>query len=284
MNKLVERNLKVFFRDRSAVFFSLLAVFIIIGLYALFLGDVWLNNFTELENARTIMNNWIISGLLTVTCLTTTMGAFGLMVEDKTRKIVKDFHSSPIKKSSIAGAYIISAFVIGVIMTVVALILGELYIVLDGGSLLSFTALLKVLGLILLSTFASTAMIFFIVSFFKSQNAFATASTIVGTLIGFLTGVYLPVGTLPEGVQYVIKVFPISHAGVLFRQIMLEAPIEEGFAQVPLSFKESFMEMMGVSYQFGDTTVTPMVSILFLCLTGVVFYALSILSISQKRS
>jgi hypothetical protein len=31
------RNLKVFFKDRTAVFFSLLAVFIIIGLYALFL-------------------------------------------------------------------------------------------------------------------------------------------------------------------------------------------------------------------------------------------------------
>lgn len=36
-----KRNLKLFFRDKSAVFFSLLAVFIIIGLYALFLGDVW---------------------------------------------------------------------------------------------------------------------------------------------------------------------------------------------------------------------------------------------------
>ncbi len=35
---MAKRNLKLFFRDKSAVFFSLLAVFIIIGLYALFLG------------------------------------------------------------------------------------------------------------------------------------------------------------------------------------------------------------------------------------------------------
>ncbi|HCD44303.1 MAG TPA: ABC transporter, partial [Lachnoclostridium sp.] len=40
MRVFIERNLKLFFRDRSAVFFYLLSVFIIIGLYALFLGDV----------------------------------------------------------------------------------------------------------------------------------------------------------------------------------------------------------------------------------------------------
>ena len=34
------RNLRVFFKDKTAVFFSLLAVFVIIGLYVLFLGNV----------------------------------------------------------------------------------------------------------------------------------------------------------------------------------------------------------------------------------------------------
>ena len=45
MNTFIKRNVRLFFRDRSAVFFSLLAVLIIIGLYALFLGDVWLSDF-----------------------------------------------------------------------------------------------------------------------------------------------------------------------------------------------------------------------------------------------
>ena len=40
MNIFMKRNLKLFFRDRSAVFFSLLAIFIIIVLYIVFLGDV----------------------------------------------------------------------------------------------------------------------------------------------------------------------------------------------------------------------------------------------------
>ena len=43
MKSLIVRNLKVFFRDRASVFFSLLSVFIIFVLYVLFLGDVWTN-------------------------------------------------------------------------------------------------------------------------------------------------------------------------------------------------------------------------------------------------
>ncbi|MFR1983726.1 MAG: hypothetical protein ACLS4Z_08430 [Christensenellaceae bacterium] len=40
MITFAKRNLLVFFKDKSSVFFSLFAVFIIIGLYALFLGDM----------------------------------------------------------------------------------------------------------------------------------------------------------------------------------------------------------------------------------------------------
>ncbi|MGL5255370.1 MAG: ABC transporter permease, partial [Brevinema sp.] len=44
MRTFMTRNLKLFFRDKSAVFFSLLAIFVIIALYAVFLGDVWLSD------------------------------------------------------------------------------------------------------------------------------------------------------------------------------------------------------------------------------------------------
>ena len=50
------RNLKLFFKDKAAVFFSLLAVFIIIGLYALFLGDVWTDSFSDVPGHASL---WI---------------------------------------------------------------------------------------------------------------------------------------------------------------------------------------------------------------------------------
>ena len=277
------RNLKVFFKDRTAVFFSLLAVFIIIGLYAFFLGDVWVSSLGEsLRGTRFLMDSWIMAGLLAVTSVTTTMGAFGIMVEDKTKKIIKDFTASPIKKSSIVGGYISSAYLIGVIMCLVTVALAELYILANGGALMSFPTLLKVLGLILLATLANTSLVLFLVSFFRSNSAFATASTIIGTLIGFLTGIYLPIGNLPAGVQWVVKVFPVSHAAALLRQVMMEAPMAATFEGAPAAAVQSFEEMMGVRFWFGQTEVSPTTSIVILLLTALVFYIFALLNLSRK--
>jgi multidrug/hemolysin transport system permease protein len=277
------RNLRVFFRDKTSVFFSLMAVFIIIGLYVLFLGDVWTNSIQGLGGVRYLMDSWIMAGLLAVTSVTTTMGAFGIMVEDKAKKISKDFYSSPIRRSSLTSGYILSSYIIGAIMTLITLLLAELYIVAYGGAFLSLTALLKVIGLILLSTLSSTSMILFIVSFFKSNNAFATASTIIGTMIGFLTGIYLPVGQLPDAVQWIVKVFPVSHAAALLRQVMMEDALAKTFAGAGSGTVEDFKALMGVTLKFGDIPAAVITSVAILVGSAAIFFLLSLMNLSRKR-
>ncbi|MDR0924414.1 MAG: ABC transporter permease [Hungatella sp.] len=284
MKVFIKRNLKLFFRDKSAVFFSLLSVFIIIGLYAVFLGDVWLNNsMNDLKHAQVLMINWLVSGLLTVTSMTTTMGAFGVMIDDKVQKINKDFDSSPIKRSSITGGYIGSSFLIGVIMSLVTAVAAEIYIVHSGGEWLTPLACIKVFLLMLLTSLTNTSLVCFVVSFFNSHSAFGTASTILGTLIGFLTGIYLPIGTLPPSVQTVIKVFPVSHAASLFRQVLMESPMQNSFDGIPAIYLEDFKEYMGVTFRFGGHEVTPAASVVILIGTAVVFYSLSLVNMLRKR-
>lgn len=282
---LIKRNLKLFFRDRTSVFFSLLAVLIIIGLYVLFLGKMMIGGYEDLlgDNTRFIIDSWIMAGILSVTSITTTMGALGIMVDDKTKKILKDFYAAPLKRSHLACGYLINSFIIGVIMSIIALIIAEIYILANGGKLLDVMSLLKLLGVMLISVFASSSMVFFIVTFFKSSNAFATASTVIGTLIGFLTGIYIPIGSFPSGVQTVIKIFPISHAASLYRQIMMEAPMSETFANAPAQVLTDFKEMMGVTFFFGDKELSPLINILVLVVTGAVFLFLSVISISVKK-
>ncbi|MHB1376561.1 MAG: ABC transporter permease [Candidatus Humimicrobiaceae bacterium] len=282
---LVKRNLKMFFRDKTSVFFSLLSVFIIIGLYILFLGNLISGSLKDLlgESARFTTDSWIMAGLLSVTSITTTMGAFGTMVEDNSKKIIKDFSSAPLKRSQLVGGYIISSFVIGMVMSIAALIVAEIYIFSGGGKFLELLPILKLIGLMMLSVFTSSAMVFFIVLFFKSINAFATASTIVGTLIGFLTGIYIPIGNLPATMQTVIKIFPISYSGSLFRQIMMDVPMAAGFKNVPAEVISSFKQTMGVVYYFNGKEISPLVSILILVATGILFYALAVIKMSIKK-
>ena len=149
MRAFFVRNLNIFFRDRTSVFFSLLSAIIIIGLYVLFLE---MSGSAASEcGVRFLMDSWIMAGLLAVTSMTTTMGAFGIMIDDKTKKISKDFYSSPIRRSSLTSGYILSSYIIGVIMTLFTLVLAEIYILAYDGALLSI-ALLKMIGMILLST------------------------------------------------------------------------------------------------------------------------------------
>lgn len=277
------RNLKLFFKDRAAVFFSLLAVFILIGLYALFLGDVWTDSFPDVPNVRGLMDTWMAAGLLAVTSVTTTMGAYGIMVDDKSKKIERDFIASPVKRSSLLGGYMINAVVVGILMSLVTLLLAEIYLLAGGASLPSPAVLFKTLGLILLSVIANSAMVLFLVSFFQSANAFATASTIIGTLIGFLTGIYLPVGALPEAVQLIIKCFPVSHAAVLLRQVLMEQPMEAAFSGATAETEAAFEEFLGVTYRFGGTTLSSLASMAILSGTAVLFYALSLLVLSRRK-
>ncbi len=149
---------------------------------------------------------------------------------------------------------------------------------------MSGISLLKVLGIIFIATLTNSSIVLFLVSFFKSTNAFATASTIIGTMIGFLTGIYLPVGQLPEGVQWAVKLFPVSHAAVLFRQVMTADPLSVTFAGAPDSAVEDFEELMGITFKFGDILVIPIMSIGILILTAAIFYCLAIWNISRKNN
>lgn len=283
MGNLVMRNLKIFFRQKSSVFFSLLAVFIVLGLYILFLGDVWKDGLEGIEGVDALMGSWIVAGIVTVASCTTTLGALGTIVEDRCDGRIKDFNVSPVRQSTIVASYILCALIVGILMSVVAFILGEAYIVYSGGELLPVEKMMLVLGIIVLASAASASFMFFVVSFFSRRSAFTTASTIIGTLIGFLMGIYLPIGMLPEFAQTVIKIFPLSHAAALLRQVLMQEPIATSFAGVPVEYVEEFETMMGVTFTWGTTTFTVAAHVLVLIGATVLFSLLALLNMRRMR-
>lgn len=283
MISFVSRNLKVFFRDKTAVFFSLLAVLIVLGLYIFFLGDVWIDSFPNIKGVKNLMNCWIIAGLIGVTSVTANMGAFGTMIEDKSKNKIKDFYVSPIKKSKIVGGYIISSFIVGSMMSVVTLIISQIYLVYSGVYVLNFKELTEVFLIILMTSLSNSAMILFIVSLFSSEKAFSTASTIVGTLIGFITGIYLPISMLPDSVQIIVKLFPTSHGISILRQIFMKKQMDISFADVPTNYINEFKESMGVVYYINDKLVSNTTSIFILIASTIIFFFLAVLILYKKK-
>ncbi|MGO0861772.1 ABC transporter permease, partial [Clostridioides difficile] len=141
----------------------------------------------------------------------------------------------------------------------------------------------KVIGVILLTVLSSSAMIFCIVNLLNSIDTFGTASTIIGTLIGFLTGIYIPIGSLPQAVQTIIKIFPISHGTVLLRQIITESPSKVVFVD-STNVLTAFNEHMGVSFGGIGSLSETSIHIMFLVISAIVFYFVTILMVSRKES
>ncbi|MFH0993124.1 MAG: ABC transporter permease [bacterium] len=276
--QLLRRNLRVYFRDKASVFFSMLGVIIIIGLYLAFLGNMVADAGAAAgENARFMMDSWIMGGVISAASITTAMGAFGIMVEDTAKNLIKDFQVSPIKRWQLVLAYVLGAITIGIIMSCFTLALAEVYILINGGTLLSFSTLMQMLATIVLAVSASSAFVFFITCFVKTSNAFSTVSTLLGTLIGFLTGVYVPMGVLPPAIQTVIRFFPVSHSAVLFRRIMISQAIDLQYIPTEIN------QFLGNEFWYGDTLMPVWGHIIVLVATTVIFFGLSILVVSRKK-
>lgn len=268
------RNLAIFFKDKMTVLLSFLAEFIMVGLYLLFLRDNLLTSFPQLKNAKQLMDIWMIAGVLGVASATTTMGAYGVMIDDKVKKINKDFYTAPVHKYKLLGGYLFSAVVIGLFMSLVILMISELYVINVYGIQLCGKRLMRILAILALCTIANSSLVLFFVSFLRSNTSLAACCTIIGALMGFLTGIYLPMGSLPESVQWIIKVFPVSHGVVLLRQELMKNPILHSFGNASAGAQQ-FREFMGVELLQDGKLMTATDSIVILIVTAVVFGALT---------
>ena len=275
MKSMLARNVKLYFRDKANVFFSMLSIIMIILLFMLFLGQ---GNWGGTD----VLNSWLMAGVLGVAAVTTSMGAFTVMVEDKVMKITKGFYASPIKRSHIAASYILSPFIVSVLMTALTAMGFGAYIVATGGDLPGMAGMLQIAGLMLLSGIMATAMVCFIVTFIKTNSVYGTVSAILGTLIGFLMGIYMPIGNLPGPIQTVIMLFPPSHSAMLYRRILMERPLEAAMTAAPDAMDwTALKDTLGVVFTFGDFEITPIMSILYLAVSAVVFFGLSVMNIRK---
>ena len=163
MFAMVKRNIKIYFRNKGAWLASLLTVFIIIGLYALFLGDQLSKSFEGLglDEPRLLTDSWIMAGIISIMPLSISLGAVSI-VSDRSKGLIKDFYCSPVSRSKITLGYILSLALISFVITLLGFALGEIYIVVNGGEILGFADMLKVVGIIAIDDLAATSIVMFI--------------------------------------------------------------------------------------------------------------------------
>lgn len=257
MFELISRNRKVYTRDRLAFLMSFLSVIILILVYQVFLGQIQIDAIKEALGSDTassdtikMVNYWLISGLTTIVSMTSTLGAFGVMVSDKEKKLSEDFKVSPISNFKVELSYAIFAILFGMILTMFSCVFA--IGILNGfSSLLDYSAMdyLKIFGIVSLSTVLSATIVLPVLAFIRTSSAFTTLSTIVGTFIGFISGVYLSIGSVGETLQQVMTWFPMTQVNALLKQVLMKDSIAQVFENAPSSVVNEYKESYGVVLQ-----------------------------------
>jgi len=287
LKMMVIRNLKLYLRDKAAVFFSFLSVIIILALYILFLGKMQSDNlireFGEVPGIEWLVSSWIMAGLITVSTVTVPLGAVGKLIDDRADGLINDFYTSPINRNTLALSYLISAWVIGFIMVMVNLVIGQLYVLTQGGELFTLLQFVKMIGLIIISIMTFSSFFFYLSLFIKTRNAWGTLSTLVGTFIGFLGGIYIPIGVLGENVQTVMNLLPTAHAVTIVRQVYMEGAVDKVFGGPVGDGYDAYASTFGLSITFGDFEMTGLLMLLSVIGFMVLFYVLSVIKLSRSK-
>ena len=179
MFELISRNYKVYTRDKLAFLMSFLSVIILILVYQIFLGQIQIDAIKAALNRESVstdtiemVNLWLISGLTTIVSMTSTLGAFGVMVSDREKKLSEDFKVSPISNFKVELSYAIFSVLFGISMTLFSCIFA--ISIFNGFSALqnySMMDYLAILGIISGSTILSAAMILPVLTFSKELHS-----------------------------------------------------------------------------------------------------------------
>ena len=293
--RLIKRNILVYIRDKSNIFFSLLSMLIIIGLMVIFLGKMnadgvvnLLNQYggirdkvADRDNANQLVMLWTLGGIVVVNSVTITLSMIGIMVEDEAKKKLGSFYVSPVNRIIFVMGYISAAVIMAIIMCLLTVFVGEVYFSVIGADLLSASQFLKILCYIVLNVFTSSCMVFFILNFVHTQSALSGLGTIIGTLVGFMSAIYLPMGMLPDKVQTVLKCFPMVHGSSFLRDIFTSDILIKTFENCPQKVIDEYKEYMGMTLTYHNDIISDVFKIAFLVISGIIFIGIS--TILQRR-
>ena len=234
---LTKRHLLLFFKNKMRVFYTLLVPIIILGVYVFFLRDLELSNIlgsidellkdselnandhNVIKYIETIIDSWMLSGIISLSTLTVSLQTNNIFVEDKENGTNRDFISSPIKKSTLISSYFLSNFIVTFTICFLVLLISLLYLLINGEFFINFGDFCLIFLTLIEAVMLSSLSMIFICIFIKKEATLSSLIAIFATAAGFLIGAYVPVSFLPNVAQNVCAFFPGTYSTGILRNV-----------------------------------------------------------------
>lgn len=291
---LVERNVKIFLKDKMGVFFSLLAPLIVLGLYVLFLGDVQMQSIESafkdipIDNKllKNFVDNWMLAGVISVACVTVSFSAQEIVVKDREKGVLADMLCAPVKRYLLSIGYYISNVIITLTICTIVLAIAFVYMAISGWTMSAGEVFMS-FGLLVMSVLSSSAIISLICKIVKTSAQHSAIVGIISAAIGFFMGAYMPISIFPKAIQYVTLFIPATYSAGLFRELFMRGAlekIEEVIPQAGAKLEESFSMQLDF---FGKTIEAKQMAWIFFVYSAliiVIWMAIEIATLAKHKS
>ena len=226
---LVNRNRKLFFRDKGMLVSAMITPIILIVLYATFLAKVYRDSFLSNMPETLPISDKLINGtvagqlaaaLLAVSCVTVTFCVNLTMVQDRVYGSRRDFEVSPVRKPMIYLGYFFSTVLNSLMVNMVALAACFVYVWKMGWFLRPGDVAFLIVDIILLVLFG-TVLSSVVCYPLKTQGQMSAVGTVVSAGYGFVCGAYMPISNFGEGLQKALSYLPGTYGTALLKNHML---------------------------------------------------------------
>ncbi len=245
------RNIKLFIRNRVQLILILVMPFFYLYLLSTIFKKAYISNSV----------NYVLAGIVIIVVFQTSLNIATSTIEDIVSGYMKEVLVSPVKRIQIAAGQILSS-------TTVATIQGGLILIVGYFIGLKYTSVLTPIAVIASMIFVGlvfSSFGLFLAASVKNSQTFQILSMAVTTPITFLCGVYVPLSLLPNGLQYIALINPMTYAAAFFRSLTLE--------KMSLPTDELIAEQL--AFHVGGVVITPQISFVITLIFGTLFLILS---------
>ncbi len=233
---LVNRNVKLYFKDMGTFLTSLITPLILLVLYTTFLRQVYVDTF---ESALALagvtapekliggfVGSQLVTSLLAVSCVTVAFCSNLLMVQDRATGARHDLTIAPVKPSLLALGYYVATLISTLLVCFTALAICLVYLSISGWYLSGLDVVEMLAGVVLLVLFG-TALSSCILFPLSTQGQASAVGTIVSSGYGFICGAYMPISSFPAGLQKVLSFLPGTYGTSLLRNAAMRGCFQE---------------------------------------------------------
>ncbi|MDR0416890.1 MAG: hypothetical protein LBH76_06200 [Propionibacteriaceae bacterium] len=231
------RNCRIFLRDRVTLVFTATAPVVLMALFVIFFREMTARSIARaivgdgfavdpmqllgpgiMSDVYAMCDAWLFASCVTMSTFACSLGMLASFVEDRSSGRFSDYLVSPVRRGQLTLGYILSSFVVAVVVSSGFMALGQLWAAVKGQAVMTPTEALGTIGAIALSSISYGTLHVFAVTFLASQGGLGGYSLIGGIAVGFLSYCYVPPGGLSAPITNTVGIMPFAQSAALVRE------------------------------------------------------------------